>query len=296
MLRLLHLLILYSIPSLTVLYQAAVIGKPFTNFLPPRLQRFMLKCCTEMRILLSPRFTAICTRRTIQTLAGDWRRCWLSQAWPYIAPGEERLVASELFCHAMNHYAPDRLFDELLALRHTRPGLRKQLLAWGRRWNLLDARGRLPRWLAQQVSVAFEAWDHWWPCNDQHVPRCWPLIGSDWWSWAPLGSRSQQKAARFARRHPQFDPALVRRNDQWLHRQWARYLGLTMAPRIELAHFGWAVEFQCAGVRISEIADRPDVNLTRQATHKAVMNVLRLCGLVPRRDRPGFQPGRRRDG
>ena len=205
------------------------------------------------------------------------------------------MVASGLFCHAMNHYAPTELFDELLALRHTRRGLRTQLLDWARRWNLVDAGGKIPPWLAEQIRVAFEAWDRWWPRDDQQVPRCWPVISSDWWSWAPTDSRTLRKAARFARRHPKFDPGVIRPNDQWLHRQWARYLGLAMAPRIELAHFGWAVEFQCAGTRIAEIASRPDVNLARRAVHHAVMRVLRLCDLVPRRDRPGPQPGTWRD-
>jgi hypothetical protein len=225
-----------------------------------------------------------------------WRRCWLPQPWPYAAPGEERMVASELFCHAMNHYAPPELFDELLALRHLGRGLRKQLLAWATRWNLIDAGGKIPPWLARQIRTAFEVWNQWWPQDDDHAPRCWPLISSDWWSWAPTDSRCQRKAARFARRHPQFDPALVRRNDQWLHRQWARYLGLTMAPRIELVHFRWAVEFQCGGIRVSEIAGRLGVNLTRQAVYHAIMRVLKFCDLAPRHDKPGPQPGRRRDG
>jgi hypothetical protein len=243
-----------------------------------------------MQLLLTPRFAAIYSRRTIQTLTGDWRRCWLPQPWPYIARGEERMVAREAFLHAMNHFAPSQLFAELLALRHLGRGLRTQLLAWATRWNLTDVRGRLPGWLAQQVSVAFGAWDHWWPQDDDHVPRYWPVVSGGWWSWAPTDSRTLRKAARFARRHPQFDPAVIRPNDQWLHRHWSRYVGLVAAPRIELAHFAWAVEFQCAGARISEIAGRPDVNLSRQATHKAVMNVLRLCGLRPRRDKRGPRP------
>ena len=249
-----------------------------------------------MQLLLTPRYAAIYSRRAVQTLAGDWHRRWLPQPWPYIAPGEERMVTSELFCHTMNHFAPGQLFAELLALRHLGRGLRKQLLAWATRWNLIDARGRLPGWLAQQVSVAFEAWNHWWPQDDDHVPRYWPVVSGDWWSWTPTDSRSQRKAARFARRHPQFDPGVIRRNDEWLHRRWSQYVGLVPAPRIELAHLGWAVEFQCAGARISEIASRPDVNLSRQAIHHAVLRVLKLCGLAPRRDKPGPQPRRRRDG
>jgi hypothetical protein len=249
-----------------------------------------------MQLLLTPRFASIYSRRAVQTLTGDWRRCRLPQPWPYIARGEERMVASALFCHAMNCCAPGQLFDELLALRHLGRGLRKQLLAWATRWNLTDARGRLPGWLAQQVSLAFGAWDHWWPQDDDHVPRYWPVVSGDWWSWTPTDSRILRKAARFARRHQQFDPALIRRNDEWLHRQWSQYVKLVPAPRIELAHFGWAVEFQCGGVRVAEIADRPGVNLTRQAVHHAIMQVLRLCGLAPRRDRPVPQPRRRRDG
>jgi len=238
-----------------------------------------------MQLLLTPRYAAIYSRRAVQTLAGDWHRRWLPQPWPYIAPGEAHVVAREAFLHAMNHFAPGQLFAELLALRHLRRGLRAQLLAWARRWNLTDPGGRIPNWLARQVAVAFEVWNRWWPRDGQQVPRRWPAVASDWWSWASTDSRTLRKAARFARRHPQFDPGVIRRNDEWLHRRWARYVGLVPAPRIELAHFGWAVEFQCAGVRVSEIANRPGVNLTRQAVHYAVTRVLRLCGLAPRRDR-----------
>ena len=86
---------------------------------------------------------------------------------------------------------------------------------------------------------------------------------------------------------------MTRKNDP-LHQHWARYVGLVPAPRVEFKHFRWAIEFQCAGVRVSEIASRLDVNLTRQATHKAGTNVLRLLGLQPRSDRPGPKPGARR--
>ena len=172
-------------------------------------------------------------------------------------------------------------------MRHVWHGLRTQLLNWARRWNLLDPRGRIPNWLAQQVADAFSVWNQWWPQDDDHAPRCWPLISSDWWCWAPTDSRCERKAARYARRHPQFDPGVIRRNDEWLHRHWSRYVALVAAPRIELAHFGWAVEFQCAGARISEIANRLDANVSCQAIYHAVRRTLQLCGLAARRDKPG---------
>jgi hypothetical protein len=55
-----------------------------------------------MQVLVAPRFAEIYSRRTIQSLAGGLRRRWLAQAWPYVAPGEEQMVASELLCHAIN--------------------------------------------------------------------------------------------------------------------------------------------------------------------------------------------------
>ena len=79
-----------------------LVGHRLAKIIWPRTSAFRVNLCVGMQVLLAPRFAEIYSRRTIQSLAGGLRRRWLAQAWPYVARGEGQMVASELFCHAIN--------------------------------------------------------------------------------------------------------------------------------------------------------------------------------------------------